>query len=106
MGPKRYSLLIVITAVLAGALSAAQKNAIPQALPAFSLTENSLLLTDYDSTDPPGVCSGPGRLLRILDVSPTGWEAGPTVSGLTFDNPTKFSFDSGGRIYVADRDNL
>src|SRR5207249_8546777 len=104
-GTRRYRLWMVITALLASAIAAAQKNPIPQAFPAFSLSENSLLVTDYDPTDPPGVCSGPGRLIRILDVSPTGWEAGPTVSGLTFDNPTKVSFDSIGRIYVADRDN-
>lgn len=72
----------------------------------FDPSENSLFITDYNpNSGGSSPCLGPGRLFRIRSSSEGGWEAGPTVSGLTFDNPTHFSFDSNGRIYVADRNN-
>ncbi|MBI4472717.1 MAG: NHL repeat-containing protein [Acidobacteria bacterium] len=72
----------------------------------FDPFENSLIVTDHNhnsgGTSP---CTGPGRLIRIRNSNESGWDSGPTVAGLTFNNPYHFSFDASGQIYIADRDN-
>src|SRR2546430_804870 len=85
-----------------GRIAAQQTGSVPKASAAIS--DNALFITDYNPNGGgSSPCSGPGRLFRIPNLS--AWEAGPSVTGLTFDLPTHFSFDSSGRIYVADREN-
>jgi uncharacterized repeat protein (TIGR01451 family) len=46
---------------------------------------------------------GSNRLIRVTDMAGSGWQSGPTLSGLTLNGPWLFCLDSVGRIYVADR---
>jgi sugar lactone lactonase YvrE len=73
----------------------------------FDTSENSMFLVDYnpESTRAASTCSGPGRIFHVRDLTDTGWETGPTASGLTFDLPDKVTTDSAGNIYVSDREN-
>src|ERR1051326_8372465 len=46
------------------------------------------------------------RLIRVADLSDTGVQLGPTISGLSLNAPWHLGLDSSGRIYIADRDNF
>lgn len=83
------------TLVLALVISAA---ALSLVFPAINLNENSILITDFINTVNDGAAGG--RVYRVTDASSI--EQGPTATGLSFDGPYHFSFDSLGRIYVAD----
>jgi predicted nicotinamide N-methyase len=45
------------------------------------------------------------RIVSVSDMNGANWQTGPTVGGHGFVNPWHVTFDSQGRIYVADRDN-
>src|SRR5437016_4951436 len=78
--PKRFILPILLLTALAH--DAAGQPAGP----------DSILITDQ----------GTNRLIRVTDLSDTGVQLGPTVSGLSLNIPWHLGLDSSGRIYIAE----
>ncbi|MBM3817988.1 MAG: hypothetical protein FJW14_03055 [Acidimicrobiia bacterium] len=95
-------------ALLAGTLVAAQQAGpvLPITAPRALPPDDAMVLTHFNrSPSFLGPCVGPGRVIRITEISETGWEAGPTAPGLTFYNPNGVALDAAGLLYLADRDN-
>ena len=69
--------------------------------------EDTLILTHFNSavSGDPTTCAQGGRVIHLRTPLPGGWEAGPTVAGLAFDNPAGFAPDAARRLYIADKDN-
>jgi hypothetical protein len=92
---KHYLLCLVVAFALSAATIAGQQSIVPNSSAIFSLTENYLLMGDM----------GGDRVVRVNDFTSTGWEQGPSLTGLSIRSPWHISLDSSGRLYIADRDN-
>src|SRR5436309_14881701 len=92
MGKTRY-IFFVFLALLTAALAGFQQRA--RAFATFSFSDNSILLSDLPTN----------RLIQVMDLSDTGWMAGPTLAGLSWSHPMHMSMDACGRVYLVDRDN-
>ncbi len=98
----------VCAGVLFAAVPRAQDRArvVPITAPRAIPPDNALIFTHQNELNPStGACTSPGRVLRIREVSDTGWERGPSVAGLSLDIPAGVTLDSSGRLYIADREN-
>src|SRR5438067_7286554 len=94
MRPKRFILPIVIIAALARDGAGQQANT--GGLAGAASAQNAIVIADIATN----------RLFRVTDLSDTGVQIGPTVSGLSIKSPWHIGLDASGRIYVADRDNV
>ena len=90
--------IVLVLFVAAMALGHADQNrsrVLPIATPRDAAPENAIYFADM----------GRGVLVRVTDLSAAGWDEGPTAPGLQFHSPWHFTFDTTGRIVLADWEN-
>lgn len=90
-----WSVLLGATIAAAGANAQKDSRILPIGAPREAGPENSILITDMPSS----------RLIRVKDLSDSGWEEGAHAPGLSLSWPWHLALDSAGRIYINDRDN-